>query len=239
MSTAELDTAVPFVEWDDFATQFKWRQGEHVVLIGANGRGKTTLELALLPMREYVIFLGTKRRDPTQDALTRRMGYELTPDPAEIHVDVSKRWFLKPPFPKTATVKQLKNLHADVFKRAMMMAFRQGGWTVVGDEVRYLSDYLSLSDEVELLAIQGRSLPVTCVWGTQRPRHVPLEVYSQARHMFFFSTPDGGDVRRIAEIASVNAELVAATVTRLPQYHVLYVHPESGAILTTKSPPPN
>lgn len=236
----DVDTAaVPVVTWDDFDSTFQWKQGEHVTIIGANGRGKTTLELAILPRREYIIFFGTKRKDRTQTALTRRMGYQQTADPSQIHADVSKRWLLKPQFPKSASVAQLKKLHAGVFRRALMMAFRQGGWTVVCDEVRYLTDYLGLSDEVELLALQGRSLPTTLVSGSQRPRHIPLEVYSQARHLFFFSTPDGGDVRRIAEIAQVVAEPVVATVPNLPEFHFMYVHPESGTMMVAKSPPPN
>lgn len=230
---------IPEVSWDDFKATFRWQQGEHVTLIGATGRGKTTLELAILPMRRYVIFLGTKKRDATQSALTRKMGYTLVADPDEIHPDVATKWMLRPPFPKGATVAQLKKLHAGIFRRALMMTFRQGQWTIVCDEVRYLTDYLRLTDELELLWLQGRSLGVTVVAGTQRPRHIPLEAYSQARHIFLWHTPDGGDVARIAELASVNKEVVADIVPRLEGHNVLYVHPETGRLLITQSPPPN
>lgn len=234
----DVTTAVPFEPWDVFLRRFDWRQGEHVTLVGANGRGKTTLELAILPQRRFVVFLGTKKRDSTQDALTGRMGYKLVADPDEIHPDVANRWVLRPPFPKNANVRALKSLHASIFRRALMKAFKQGGWTIVCDEVRYLTDYLGLADELELLWLQGRSLGATVVAGTQRPRHIPLEAYSQARHLFFWHTPDGGDVSRVAELASVNREAVAYTVPRLEGHKVLYVHPETGTLLVTQSPPP-
>lgn len=232
-------TIVPHIEWDDFLSRFQWRQGEHVTLVGANGRGKTTLELAILPRRDYIVFLSTKREDSTQNALTRKYGYEVTADPDAIIPEVGARWVLRPPWPKGASVAQIKRVHRTVFQRMLMKGFQQGRWTIVCDEVRYLTDYLGLADECELLWLQGRSLKVTMLAGTQRPRHIPLEAYSQARHLFLWHTPDGGDVARIAELASVNREIVAQVVPQLQGHNVLYVHPESGTMLTTLSPPPD
>lgn len=235
------DTTVPHVEWGEFSQTFQWRQGEHVTLIGATGRGKTTLELAILPRREFVIFFGTKREDATQTALVNRMGYKLTSDPRQIHSSIAPRWVLRPAFPRDASVAELKRLHAGVFRYALMMAFRQGRWTIVCDEVRYITDYLGLADECELLWLQGRSLKVTVVAGAQRPRHNPLEAYSQARHLFLWHTPDVQDVARLAQIAGVSGEQVAAIVPNLDsqRFQVLYIHPESGTMLTTTSPPPS
>lgn len=238
MATVLATDVIPHVEWADFLAQWRWRQGEHVTLIGPTGRGKTTLLTHILNRRAYTVFLGTKRQDSTQTALVNRMGFQVAATADEIHRDVSQRWLLRPPFPKGATVQQIKKAHAAQFKKALMRAFEQGGWTIAADEVRYLTDYLGLADEMELLWLQGRSLKVTVIAGTQRPRHIPLEAYSQASHLFFWQTPDGGDVRRIAETASVNANAVAEAVINLRGHTVLYVHPATGEMLTTTSPPP-
>lgn len=228
---------VPALSWDQFTQQWRWKQGEHVTLIGPTGRGKTTLITHILPRREYVIFLGTKRQDSTQTALARA-GYKTVTDFAQIHRDVGKRWLLKPPYPKKAGVREIKAVHAHVFRNALMMAFKQGGWTIVADEVRYLTNYLQLGAEMELLWLQGRSLKVTIIAGTQRPRHVPLEAYSQASHLFFWQTPDAQDVARVAEVASVSREAVTEIVPRLHGHNVLYVHPATGDMMTTVTPPP-
>lgn len=63
--------------WDEFlAGRFVWNQGEHVTLIGPTGSGKTTLALALLPMRRYVLAFGTKPKDRTLDTLVRQAGWK-------------------------------------------------------------------------------------------------------------------------------------------------------------------
>ena len=67
---------VPRVTWDEFLKSFRWKQGEHVTLLGPTGQGKTTLALAILPRREYVIVFGTKAKDKTLDRLIKEDGYE-------------------------------------------------------------------------------------------------------------------------------------------------------------------
>ena len=234
---------VPVLTWDEFLAQFNWTQGQHVTLVGPNGRGKTVLLTHILPMRGYKIFLGTKRKDATQTALVQGKGdhrYHLAKRWEEIHQDVSPNWMLKPPFPKNASVAQVKAVQAQVFNEALMKVFRQGGWTVVGDELRYLTDYLGLTDICQLLLLQGRSLEISFVTGTQRPRWVPLEAFSQASHLFFWQTPDHQDVARVAELASINRETIMEVVPRLnPDAHeVLYVNPKSGYMAVTVPPPP-
>lgn len=237
-------TGVVVMPWEEFiADVFDWDQGQHISLIGPNGRGKTNLLTHILPIRSYKVFLGTKRVDSTQDALVRGMGdskYKVAKEWAEVHQDISRNWMLRPPFPKKASVAQLKAHHARVFQQALMAMFQEGSWTVVADEVRYLTDYLGLTAEMNLLWLQGRSLKVSVVAGTQRPRHVPLEAYSQASHLFFWQTPDKGDVDRVAELASIGREQVQEVVPNLNanKHEVLYVNPKTGDMVITIPPPP-
>src|SRR6185437_5983146 len=56
------------------AFRARWRQGEHVALIGPTGSGKTGLASDLLAIRAYVVALAVKRHD---DTLGMFQGYKI------------------------------------------------------------------------------------------------------------------------------------------------------------------
>src|SRR5262245_13095495 len=160
-----------------------WRPGEHVTLIGPTGAGKTELTIKLIELRRWVVFLATKRIDPTQARL-KQLGFRTISDPVELNPEVAHRFTLKPPWPRKASAAQIKDLHARVFREGLNRAFYQTGWTVVVDEGRYVARRLGLESELEMFWLQGRSQGNTLMLSTQRPRFIPLEAYDQASHLF-------------------------------------------------------
>lgn len=230
---AVADPTVLDLSWDVFDENWVWKQGEHITMVGPTGSGKTTLETAILPRRDFVVFLSTKRIDSTQDTL-KGMGYKVIHSAKELHPDITPKAILRPPWPENASAKQLLDIHADVFREALMQVFRQGYWTVVMDEARYLTKDLGLSMEAQLLWLQGRSLKISVVAGTQRPRWIPLEAYDQATHLFFWKDPDRQNVDRIAEMAGLNRLEVQDIVPRLPEYAMLYASRKTDELVITK-----
>lgn len=222
------------VPWDAARARMDWNQGEHVTLIGPTGRGKTELLTEILDLRRYIVFLGTKRVDDTQARL-KSAGYREISDPAQLNVEVAQRVVFRPSFPRRSTAAALKQAHKTAFRDLLTRAFAQTAWTVVIDELRYITDFLGLTDEVMLLWLQGRSQGNTVVCGTQRPRHVPLEAYDQATHLFFWHDPDHDNVERVAKIASLNRRAVLATVPNLPHHDVLYVNTVTGDTFVTNT----
>jgi hypothetical protein len=219
---------------DGFDAQWIWRQGEHVTLIGPTGAGKTSLEVAILPRRDYVLFLSTKRVDDTQDRL-RRIGFKTIRDPKELHPQITPKAILRPPWPDVAA-RELLQQHAAMFREALMQVFRQGYWCVVLDEGRYLTQDLALQLEVQLLLLQGRSLHISVVLGTQRPRWIPLEAYDQATHLFFWRDTDRGNVQRVAELAGTRKSEVADVVPALEKHEMLYVNRDTSELVITRLP---
>lgn len=224
------------VDWHEFLDEyFPWLSGEHITLIGPTGSGKTTLTDAILPLRKYVLFFATKERDDTIKGLVDK-GYRIAHTFDEIILDISSRWILKPLIPKEeqTDVRAFARRQKEVFRDGLMRAFRQGGWTLVLDEVRYLTKSLGLSEEVEIISLQGRSEDVTLVAGTQRPRFVPLEVYANATYLFLWRNPDMQDVERVAEMVGTgNRREIASIVANLPFHHVLCYNVKTGEMVST------
>lgn len=180
---------LPVLPWDSHLTKWRWRQGEHVTLIGPTGAGKTTLARSILPSRTYTLVLATKPKDPL---LRSFHDHRLT-----------RTWPAAGPriilWPRIERTEDIDGQRA-IIRQVLRDVYRAGGWTLYLDECRYITEYLGLGRTVELLWIQGRSMGVTVVASAQRPRHLPLAAYSQASHLYVWPTRDRADLRRLQEM---------------------------------------
>lgn len=205
-----------------------------MTLVGPTKRGKSTLALELIsetfPTPWRVVFI-TKARDPTLERLEAE-GYARLPEFIVSDAAVYPRVALAPPLRKGA---RSKSEQREAFRAALEKIFIQGGWLVYLDELLYIADYLGLTDEVELLWQQGRSLGVTVVSSVQRPRGVPLMAYDQAAHLFFFHNPDKQIIKRIDELVTgLDSNLVQEAIISLDFHEVLYANPHTGQLLRTE-----
>jgi len=211
------------VSWEDFlAFYFRWEQGEHVTLIGPTGQGKTTLALSILQMRDFVLAIATKQRDPVLYTL-EGMGYQRVTKFGEQPADVKPKIVLAANLPRgTESLPTQKRVVHD----ALTTVYIQGGWTV----------YLDEASEVELLWQQGRSSGISVVAAAQRPVFVPLSAFSQATHLFLWRTSDRRDLDRIGALGSHDSRAISAEVASLPRYTVLYVNTRDNVKVVTQPP---
>ena len=205
---------IPVLGWREHEDRWSWEQGQHVTLIGPTGSGKSVLARAILPRRSHVVWVATKPQDRIIDDLVSD-GFVVRDEwkPG----DSADRIILHPVRRRSAS--EDRQLAREQIGRMLDDAYVQGGWTVVLDESRYVTGTLNLSGKVETLWLQGRSLGVSIVSGSQRPRHVPLEAYSQASHLFIWRTKDRQDLKRLAEFSGeVDPGILAAAVAGLPDH---------------------
>lgn len=229
MATA---TGVPELSWADFREAFTWRQGEHVAAIGPTGCGKTTAVRELLEERRWVAVAATKRRDPVIDAFADR-GYRRIPDWTVSDAELMPRVVLAPPITGFRAVDEQR----EVFRRSLDSIFRQGGWCLYLDEARYVTDFLGLGRECEILWQQGRSHGISMVAAAQRPRHLPLVAYDQAAHHFYWKVRDELMTKRLGEISgAADPDLVRSELELLGFHAMLYVNTETGEISRTQVP---
>lgn len=233
-SLARLSNSAPRVPWDKFIKEiFVWVPGEHLGLIGPTGQGKTTLMNAVLRQRKFVVAFATKPADDTMSSLLDS-GYVMyrdwKSDPAK---DVPKRILWPDARKLNAKANQEK-----VFGNALGRIFIEGGWTVAIDELWYFVKMLHLETEIKQFLLQARSLRISLLLASQRPAFIPLEVYDQSTHLFFWRDNDEANLNRLSGISYRSAGMIRQIISNLDRYQVLYINTRTGQMVRTKAPAP-
>lgn len=229
---AMASSTAPRIPWDVFITQhFKWDAGQHIGMIGPTGQGKTTMLFNILPLKPYVVLFATKPADDNMDALIDT-GYLKMERWQSIDPDQFPRRVLWPNANRLGAAKRQQEVFHDAFERIYL----ERGWTVAIDELWYIINILKLSMDVRTYLLQARALGISLVCATQRPSAVPLEIYDQSTHLFFWKDNDRRNLDRITGIASHSEASIRHLVSNLEEFQVLYINVRTGAMVRTKCP---
>lgn len=228
---------IPVVSWAEFLRRFTWKQGEHVTAIGTTGSGKTTTLKELMRRRTYVVAFATKAKDETMMELIREQ--KFTRVSAWPPAANTKRVVLWPDM-REGEAREIKARVRRIFGEALSSIYRQGGWCAFLDELRFIVDYLKLGEEYELLMQQGRSLGISVVGATQRPRFIPLVAYDQATHLFFWRENDAENLDRVGGIGWTDSKTLKRTIANLEFTpgkggQFLYLNTRTGEMLISKA----
>lgn len=184
-----------------------WEQGEHMLISGATGSGKTALSRHVDEIRierggHVVVFVCKLRPDATilrdYKGFVRWKEWRKRPAPHENKV------LLWPDTDKAKTMRHALEIQKNVFGEAMDGLSQVGKWTVHVDEGLYFCNpaFLNLSQELAMLHALGRSSKLTMITLTQRPSHLPLIIYSSASHAMIGRTRENVDLKRLSELGS-------------------------------------
>lgn len=213
------------LSWASFKTDFfaEYSQGEHVLAIGQNGSGKTYLELSLMSSAysrgAWEAVFWTKPKDMELDRFQKY-------HPGKI-VDSPGHNFAKPPRmvyvrPKAKTLGELKDTQTQVFEDALNGIWNAGNWIIYLDEIRYLSQLLGLTTELQIMYTQARSSGIGLWAGIQRPRWMPVEALTEVKHFFIGQLSDRQDKKRVAEVIGYRAVQLSE---QLNPHEFIYARP--------------
>lgn len=179
--------------------QLDWQQGEHSILIGETGTGKTRLARDLLLLRRYVVVVAVKKYDDSLESYKR--DYQLIRKwPPDYGQERVLYW------PKSVNLEDVSQQRAGV-RRVLNNVYQSGGWTVYLDDMGYVAGALGVKQDLVILLNQGRSAYISVMGSVTRPSStlagVPLESFAMVRHVYLFPTHDEREHIRMAQISGI------------------------------------
>lgn len=210
---------------------WQYLDGEHVSFLAPTGGGKTHLANQLMAVTARpdrpAISLVMKPKDLTTRRFMKATGHRRVrswpPNPAR------ELWRPERPpgyllWPRHTFDPDIDDPeHYRIFRSAILDCYKRGRRIVFADEVYSLVHELKLRRELITVWTKGRSMETGLWAATQRPRDVPLHMYSQAEHLFLAHDPTKESRERFGEIGGVDPRLVADAVAQLPRYWWLYI----------------
>lgn len=179
-----------------------WDQGEHFVILGKTGRGKTTLEVALMEARHRTrtanaCSMVNKRRDETSAKLIARGWHRIYDWPPPYSARKSRKVILWPSYTRASTyAKDRRN----VFLYALDEIIDEGNWTLCLDEASYMVESMRIRTSIDELFTQSRSSGITLIAGSQRPVWVSRAMVSQHSWVACFRIGDHDDALRAGDV---------------------------------------
>jgi energy-coupling factor transporter ATP-binding protein EcfA2 len=207
-----------------------WKQGEHILISGSTGSGKTALARHVVELRaqnggHVVVFCMKPLEDQTivedYKGFERWKGWKKRPASWE------NRVLLWPDVRKAKGDKdEILRIQGEVFKEAFDGINHSGHYTVQVDEGLYTTSpmFLNMASDLAMAHAIGRSGRLTMVTLTQRPSHLPLILYGSASHAFVGRTREATDAKRLTELgAREGGKELASRISEQGRHDFLWI----------------
>ena len=205
-----------------------WRQGEHVLITGGTGSGKTLLARELDQIRldrggAVVVFVCKLKPDDTirdnYKGWTRWTSWKKNPTMTENRILF---WPKVEGLPLKDAVKLMKT----EFEHALDEIGKIGKWTVHIDEGLFVSSpqYLGMGSTMGMLYQMMRSSKGTMITLAQRPSHLPVSIYANLSHAFVGRASELPDLKRLADMDSmVNSKVLQRMINQNGKHDFIWI----------------
>lgn len=237
MTTATSLSVYPRQAWGEHFARLQWRQGEHILISGPTGSGKTTMMRRLIEKRSHVVVFVSKMYDETFSREFKGWT-RFTEWPKGGPKPYQRRILLWPKPEKE--LRSTLDVQRDVFRHAINSISTQGNRSIVIDESLMMNDprLIGLGTEIGLMHYYGRSHGISMVDLTQRPAWIPNVIYSSVTHAYIAKTMDRNDLKRLSDMGGVDAREVGNNLMMLPRRQdYVYLNPlgdASSSVVNTR-----
>jgi hypothetical protein len=246
VSATEETMRVERMRWDDY---FAWlrrnvKAGEHGVIIGFTGSGKSVLAGNVVPLfgRDIVAF-DNKGGDDAEVSNWRGFK-QVSTWPVPMQPGIMDQIMGRRPKPRRYILAPRKDRMSDlpkarsVFSNALDDLFTRKGERVSAlyvDELGELADprKMGLGPKVEVLLQQMRYRGGSIVTAMQWPTWLPKPAWRETRHRWVFRVQSEEDRRYLGSILG-DRRTVEPIMAKLSMHSFLYQHVPTGRLIVSK-----
>lgn len=226
------DSYAPVLDWPLFAERvFMWGQDEHVLIAGPTKQGKSNLAHHLLMQRDYIAYLGIKRKDATLSTLASKGGYTRIYEWPPTVGRFRKRpatWQEMPKrlvWPDSSQRVGSRVVQQRVFTACLDECWDSGGACVVWDDFWYIANILGMVKDAKQNLLNARSNESPQMFIAQRGQgNRVVELLDQPEHLFFARETNESDLRHLGPRNSIRRGFVE----HLDRYQFLYENSRTG-----------
>lgn len=240
--------------WEQFLAFMAdtWEPGQHVANIGPTGEGKTTVNVGLTGLRDYVLALDPKGGDETLEASGWVRVTRIPGEPMPLFSEDRKKWRkiwqdIAEGRPARVIVGGRADSEdedtrlIDLMRRSIAFARYSQGWTLYVDEFELMSSQrmFGLGPPIERMLISARRARTSVVTSYQAAAWVSKHATRQARWAIMYATGDRDMIRNVASSMGRDWQVLAEAVDELDPFYVLAIpRGKNGGpmILTTARP---